>query len=246
MANNDDRTIPATPRRREAARREGLAPTAALPAWAATAGTAILLAPGWARATIPAAAEAVRMAALAAAGGDSGEAPWPLPPGVVLPTVWLVAAAGLAGLVVHSLCDGLAWQPARAGFDLRRIDPIRGLGRIFSRDTLTAIVGATAALVVMAVAVILAARPLVGLVSAGGGIDPAGAAESAWRAAAWLVAGSIVVAAAQWLSARRRFEKRIRMTPQELAEEAKDARSDPRVRLLHSERRRPQSTAGTS
>ena len=52
--------------------------------------------------------------------------------------------------------------------------------------------------------------------------------------------------AAEWLAARWRFEKRIRMTPQELVEEAKDTRSDPRVKLLHQQRRRPQSTVGTS
>jgi len=244
VADQSDRTIPATPRRREAARREGLAPTAALPAWAAAAGTTILLAPGWARATIPAAAEAFR-AAVAASAGGRGEVPWPLPAAMVLPTVWLVAAAGLAGLAVRAACDGFSWQPARAGIDLRRIDPVRGLGRIFSRDTLTAMLGAAVGLALLAVAAMQASRPVVDLLKAGAGIEAVAAVTVAWQAATWLVAGAAVVAAVQWLTARWRFERRIRMTPQELVEEAKDSRSDPRVRLLHQERRRPQPTAGT-
>ena len=245
MADQSDRTIPATPRRREAARREGLTPTAALPAWAAAAGTAILLAPGWAQATIPAAAEVFREAVAAATGGHGG-IPWPLPAAVVLPTVWLVAASSLAGLAVRAVCDGFSWQPARAGFDPRRIDPMRGLARIFSRDTLTALLGAAAALALLAGGAILAGRPVVGLLATGAGIEEAAAATVAWRTAAWLVAGASVVSAAEWLAARWRFEKRIRMTPQELVEEAKDTRSDPRVKLLHQQRRRPQSPVGTS
>jgi len=54
------------------------------------------------------------------------------------------------------------------------------------------------------------------------------------------------VAAGQWALARRRFERRIRMTPQEAVEEAKDMRADPRIRLFHMQRRRPQPTASST
>ncbi|MFM1903163.1 MAG: flagellar biosynthesis protein FlhB [Planctomycetota bacterium] len=236
MADAGDRTIPATPKRREAARREGLAPTAALPAWAAAAGAAILLLPGWARGTIPAAAEAFRAAAGAVVTG--GDIPWPAPLAVIGPTIWLVAASAAAGLAVRAACDGVSWRPERAGFDLRRIDPIRGLGRIFSSGTLVAMLGATAGLGVILFAASLAGRRLFRLLEVGLGIDAAAVGGIAWQALAWLVAGAAVVAAAQWAWARRRFEHRIRMTPQELAEEAKDMQADPRVRLLHQQRSR--------
>ena len=58
MADAADRTLPASPRRREAARRAGMMPAAALPAWAAGAATTLRLLPAWGRATLPAAAVA--------------------------------------------------------------------------------------------------------------------------------------------------------------------------------------------
>jgi flagellar biosynthesis protein FlhB len=45
------------------------------------------------------------------------------------------------------------------------------------------------------------------------------------------VAAAAAVAAAQWGLARLRFEKRIRMTPQEFQEEMKGMEADPKVRL---------------
>ena len=248
MSDADNRTIPATPRRREAARRQGLGATAALPAWAASAGVAILLAPGWARSTIPAAADAFRAAVAAAASGGTADIPWPLTAGVVLPTLWLVAGSAAAGLAVRLAFDGFSWLPGRAAIDLRRIDPLGGLGRIFSRDTLLEIVGNAAALGVLVGAAAVAAQALLPLQSSGPWGDGAAAAATAWQASAWLVAGAGSVAVCQWGLARRRFERRIRMTPQELADEAKDMQADPRVRLFHQQRRRQPaaSTAGTS
>ncbi len=236
MADASDRTIPATPRRREAARREGLAPTAALPAWAAAAGVAVLLLPGWARSTVPAAADAFRASALAIATG--GEIPWPVPLPLVWPTVGLAAASAAAGLAVRAACDGFSWRPDRAGFDLRRIDPIHGFGRIFSFASLGSGVAAACGLGILVAAACLASRPLLELLITGLETDPAAAGAAAWQALVWLVAGAAVVAAAEWILARRRFERRIRMTPQELTEEAKDMQADPRVRLLQQQRRR--------
>jgi len=54
-----------------------------------------------------------------------------------------------------------------------------------------------------------------------------------------------VVAACQWAFARRRFEARIRMTPQEFADEARSMQADPKVRLLQ-QRRPAQPKAGTA
>ena len=44
MSDAADRTIPATPRRRELARRQGFMPMASLPAWVATVATVLLVA----------------------------------------------------------------------------------------------------------------------------------------------------------------------------------------------------------
>jgi flagellar biosynthetic protein FlhB len=240
MSDTAARTLPATPRRREEARRAGMMPTAALPAWAATAATALVLAPAWGRATLPAAAEMLRRVIR---GGVAPDAPVPdlatlVPTAVLLPTVGVVIAAAAAGLAVRFLLDGLTWQPGRAAWDMRRIDPLAGLRRIFSAATLTAALGGALGLAALAGAAWLASGPLVGLLA--GAELPGG--EVAWAAAQAtflaLAAAAAVVAAGQWAVARLRFERRIRMTPQEFTDEAKSMQADPKVRLLQQQRRR--------
>jgi flagellar biosynthetic protein FlhB len=244
MADDSDRVIPATPRRREAARRQGAMPTAALPAWVTTAGTATLLLPVWATTTLPAATGLVRTV-IRAAGDPRPIDPWPGLVAVALPTLAVVVAAAAAGLAVRLLLDGFSWQPARIAPSLRRIDPFAGLARIFSWHTTSAIFGGGLGLTVMAVAAWLAVGPLVGpATQVGIGAEPRVAA-AAWRAAAGLFVAGAVVAIVRWLAARRRFEQRIRMTPEEFADEAKTAQADPKVRLLQQQRRR-QPTAGAA
>lgn len=244
MADASDRTIPATPRRREAARRAGLSAPADLPAWAASAATALALAPWWARATIPAAADGVREAFTATLAGGHA---WPVPGAAILPTLVVVAAAAGAGLVVRFACDGFSWQPGRAAFDPRRIDPMAGLARVFSGTTVATFLAAAAGLAVVVAAAVVAGRPLLAIQATlpePGDLGPL--ASVAWRTLAWVVASAAAVAVAQWLMARRRFEQRIRMTPQEFTEEQKEMQADPRVRLLNQRRAPRPQQAGTS
>ncbi|MFM8734493.1 MAG: EscU/YscU/HrcU family type III secretion system export apparatus switch protein [Pirellulales bacterium] len=240
MADSSDRMIPATPRRREAARREGAMPTAAVPAWVATAGTAVLLLPAWAAATLPAARDLVRTVIAAAGRGD--EPPLPIMP-VALPTIAVIMAAALGGLAVRFLADGFTWQPSRATPLLRRIDPFRGLARIFSIRTLAGVGGASLGLGVLVVAAGAAIGPLLTSSAAGPLSDAGPLAAVAWRSAAWMIAAAAAVAVVRWLLARRRFEQQIRMTPEEFAEEARGAQADPKIRLLQQQRRRQAGAA---
>ena len=68
MADASDRTLPATPRRREAARLQGVVPMAAAPAWIATVAAVVLLLPSWTRATLPAAVSMMRSITYVASG----------------------------------------------------------------------------------------------------------------------------------------------------------------------------------
>jgi flagellar biosynthetic protein FlhB len=244
MADDSDRVIPATPRRREAARRQGAMPTAALPAWVATAGTATLLLPVWAMATMPAAADLVRTA-IRGAGGRQPIDLWPGLIAVALPTTAVVVVAAAAGLTVRFVLDGFSWQPARITPSLRRIDPFAGLSRIFSWRTVTAAIGGGLGLAVMVAAAALAMRPLLGTAGLSAIGDEPRVAAATWRAAAWLFVAAAVVAVVRWLAARRRFEQQIRMTPEEFAEEAKSAQADPKVRMLQQQRQR-QPMAGAA
>lgn len=231
MADTGDRTLPATPRRREAARRAGAMPAATAPAWAAASVTTILLGPAWLRATVPAAAEHLRAAVPAA------EASVVPPASLLLPTVGVVLAAGAAGLAVRLLLDGLSWEPGRAAPDLRRIDPLAGLARIVSVRTVAASLGHALGLAVLVGVAACGAGPLVAVAASGAALDEPGVlAAAAWRPLGWLAAAAAVVACVQWALARRRFEAAIRMTPQEFADESRGLQADPQVRLLQQRR----------
>ena len=241
MADTADRTLPATPRRREAARRAGMMPVAALPAWAAAAATALALLPAWSRATLPAAADMLRDAIRHGVAHPGVPAEWStlVPAAIVLPTLGVVLASAAAALAVRLVLDGLSWEPGRVAPDLQRVDPIAGLWRMFSMATLGTIVGNSLGLGVLVAATVLAARPLVAVLSAADG--PAAGPQVGAAASQTLVALAAVAAAvavAQWGLARLRFERRIRMTPQEFADEAKSMQADPKVRLLQQQRRK--------
>lgn len=240
MADDSERTIPATPRRRELARQEGLMPSAAPLAWAAAAVTAVGLLPAGARATLPAATDLMRHGLTPAAPDDVLAAELRRhAAALALPAACLVVAVAVAALVTRLVCDGLSWQPARIAPRLHRVDPWAGLARIVSSRTLVGGLGSGAGLAVLVAAALLAAGPLVGAV-AGDALDegPARAALAAWRALVCLSLAATAVAGVQYAVARLRFERRIRMTPQEFADELKGLQADPKVRLLLQQSRR--------
>jgi flagellar biosynthetic protein FlhB len=246
MSDAADRTLPASPRRREAARRQGLAPEAAGLAWAATALAGIALAPAWARATLPAAADMLRGCLAAAAAGRPLDWSLALPAALLLPTAGVVLAAAAAGLAVRLLCDGPAWRPERLVPDLRRLDPLAGLRRMFSLNALAAVGGLGLGLALLVAVAAWAADPLAGLVASEAGFDdgtrllPA-AATGLGR----LAVAAAAITLAQWALARRRFEARIRMTPAEAADETRAETAAARVLLLRRDRRR-QPRAGAA
>ncbi|MCX7413588.1 MAG: EscU/YscU/HrcU family type III secretion system export apparatus switch protein [Planctomycetia bacterium] len=240
MADASDRVIPATPRRREAARQQGSMPNAVLLAWVAMITTAVLLLPGWSRAIVPAAIDYFRQSLATAVRGPSAASLEPssiLPMALLIPTAVVVLAAAVAGIVVRVLLDGSAWRLGRAAPAWQRIDPLAGLTRIFSRQTLGALVINACCLGALAAAAVLAAGPLVGLVAAAEGH----ADSDRWLGAVRglllpTVAAAFAIAAGQWGLARLRFEQRIRMTPEEFQTEMKSMEADPKIRLMREKR----------
>jgi flagellar biosynthetic protein FlhB len=244
MGDAADRTIPATPRRRAAARRQGLAPRPHQPAWIAAAVTTLFLLPAWGRATVPAAAEMMREAVARAVSGGTLDAATLLPAAVVLPTLAVIAAASAAGIATRSVLDG-GWGLGRAAFDLRRISPAAGLGRIFAGETLLAAAGHAAGLAVIVVAAALGAWSRGSLLGdATATADPARVAAAALGMLWPPLAAAVVVTVVGQLLAWRRFERRLRMTPEEYAEESRGMQADPKIRLLHRDAtRRPPASA---
>jgi flagellar biosynthesis protein FlhB len=126
---------------------------------------------------------------------------------------------------------------------IRRIDPAAGLARIFSWRTVTACLGGAAGLAVVMAAAAVAIRPLLALTATLP--EAAVLAGMSWRSAAWLFVAAATVAASRWLLARRRFERQIRMTPEEFADETKSSQADPKIKLLQRQRPR-QPAAGAA
>jgi len=240
MSDAADRTIPATPRRRELARRQGFMPLASMPAWVATVATTFLLLPAWAEATFAAATTMLEQA-LSSVGNhtDMRGAAAPLrldvllPARLVLPTLAVVGVAAVVGVMVRMLLDGPTWQPGRVAPALGRISLLAGLSRICSLSTLASIVGHACGLALLVMVAGLSARPLVTVLGSGEvAHDPVRMLFAAQRAILPLVAAAAVVAACSWLVARLRFERRIRMTPQEYADESRSMQANPQVRLM--------------
>jgi len=240
MSDTADRTVPATPRRRELARRQGFMPLASMPAWVATVATTLLLLPAWADATFAAATTMMEQALSSARNHTDmrGAVASPrldilLPAQLVLPTLAVVGAAAVVGVMVRMLLDGPTWQPGRVAPALGRISLVAGLARICSLSTLTSIVGHACGLALLVTVAGLSARPLVMLLGSGEvAHDPVRMFFAAQRAILLLVAAAAVVAACSWVVARLRFERRIRMTPQEYADEARSMQANPQVRLM--------------
>ena len=238
MSDAADRTIPATPRRRELARRQGFMPMASLPAWVATVATTLLLLPAWAEATFAAATVMIQQSArfTTVELESSPRLDGVLPSAVVLPTLALVAVAGAVGLTVRMLLDGPAWRPSRIAPSFDRISLLAGLSRIFSTASLMSLAGHACGLAVMVAAAAVSARPLATVIGSGEvAHEPARLFAAAQQAILPLVAAAALVAAGSWAFSRLRFERRIRMTPQEYADEARSMQADPKVRLMRQQ-----------
>lgn len=235
MGDAAERSIPATPRRRAAAREAGAAPNAALPAFVALVTAAVVLLPGWSRTAIPAAGGVLRdsLAAAFMTPHDSGvDLRLLFPPQVLLPTAALVLAAAGAALCVRFLLDGSAWRIARAAPRWRRIDPFAGTARVLSLATLRAVLWNGLCLAVIVAAAAFATGPLVSLLETSAPILDAAPAIAALRGLlvpVLLAAGA--VAAAQWGVARLAFERRLRMTPEEFKEEMRSLEADPKIKF---------------
>ena len=106
MSDASERTLPATSRRRQLAEREGMLPTAALPAWGAGVAVTVLLLPAWWRATLSAAMSSIHAACAPARLAPQAELDfWPSL-GLVLPTLAVIVVAAGASLAVRLLVDG--------------------------------------------------------------------------------------------------------------------------------------------
>jgi flagellar biosynthesis protein FlhB len=115
-----------------------------------------------------------------------------------------------------------AWQ---------RIDPLAGLARIASWETLVSLCFNTLALVGLVAAAVWSAGPLINFLSVADGSQLAGqAVAGASMTLAPIMGAAALAAVCQWMLAWRKSEQRIRLTPEEFKDELRCLGSDAKVR----------------
>lgn len=231
---SSDRTLPATPRRREQARRRGMLPTSDGIAWIASTIVLMACLPMWLRSMAATLSDQLDGLALTLAEPQAPFAAattrlaWQL----LLPTATVLVAATAAGLGVRLLLDRPGLVPGRlASFE--RIHPVHGLRRLVSRETVTRLVTGLLAAAILAVAMRWAFADVAAHLRSGlpDPREPAsGSLWLAWRGLWGLLAAAGAVAVLQHVLRWRASERRLRMTPEELREEQRLLEANPRIR----------------
>ncbi|MFM8283085.1 MAG: EscU/YscU/HrcU family type III secretion system export apparatus switch protein [Planctomycetaceae bacterium] len=238
-----DRTIPPTPRRREAAWQSGTMPGAAAPAWATGCLVGGLLLPRWLEATAASAASLLERTLPGAVRGDDPLASLPAIAALVWPTVALGAAALATSVAVRVACDGLRWSAARTAFDLRRLDPFAGIARIVAGATIVRILGGALGVLVIGATTLWACADLLTTLAGDAGRSTAASVAAGGRMLLPVATVTWLVAVTGWGWVRRRAERRLWMTPEEFAAERRAAEKDPRIRF-EPRQPSPAQTAG--
>jgi flagellar biosynthesis protein FlhB len=223
----EDKRFDATPSRRERAKREGnVAQSAELNGIAAFAGATL------------AATFAVPFGASAVAELIRDRAAHPLRDGA--PAIWSgiacaallpAAAAAVSGTSISLLQRG----GLRAGglkLEAKRLDPFAGLKRMAGAETVVAIARASLGFVVTLAAVVPLAVEMLGAGSALGAPSAAAALVGtfALRACAAALAVGLAFAVVDYVLARRRWLRGLKMSLHEIKRDAKENEGDPHAR----------------
>ncbi len=167
---------------------------------------------------------------------------------LLLSIVPVVVPLGLLGIAIGLLQNGFRVSTAKLAPDWTRLNPAQGLARIFSRQTLWALVkgllkmgliGAAAAWVIGGQ---LAAYPAMLTVPLGVSLKEAAAMVAAlflWTGGAYL---GIAVLDMGWQYYS--YQQSLRMSTQDLRDEVKDTEGDPRLRGRRREIRRKWARTG--
>jgi len=167
----------------------------------------------------------------------------------LLPVLGLLC---LAGVAVNVLQTGFFFLPQRLSLDFARVNPFGGLGRVFSSANLVNLAFGVVKLIVviaLACAVLYHEREAIGGLTA---LAPSALTFQMVQILFWtalkLGAALFVLAMLDYAYQRWRHERDLRMTPQELREEARNLEGDPqlvsrRKRVQRDISRRRSSTA---
>jgi flagellar biosynthetic protein FlhB len=154
----------------------------------------------------------------------------------------LLGAVALAGVVGNVAQVGFMFATQPLAPDFNRMNPVAGLGRMFSARSAVELAKSVLKVAVVGWVVWAFLRNEQNTVISLGVVDPSQATRLAgdlvWRLCMRACTVLVVIASADYLYQRFQFEKSIRMTKQEVKEEFKRSEGDPLVKSQFRQRHR--------
>ncbi|MCU1655630.1 MAG: type secretion protein [Pseudonocardiales bacterium] len=232
-----ERTEKATPKRRKKARRDGqLGNTPEIGAWLGMLAASFVV-PHVFRSVMNTATSTIIQAGATIRDPDTGRAIAVATSAVrgafsaVLPLAVLVACIGVASVAAQG---GIVVAPKLLKPKFSRLNPLSGIKRMFGPHGAWALVKALLKTTALALVVFLSVRRLVPTVMGSGSLPLASllsiCVSTALSVLRYAAVAGLLMAAADYAVVRRRNNKQLKMTKQEIKEELKSSEGDPRLR----------------
>lgn len=232
---SSERTLPATPRRREQAHRLGLLPVSDTVAWIAAASVLTASLPIWLRSVGETLSSHLaqlpqEMARLQLRPGpQAARFAWQL----IWPTAVLTTLVAATQLGIRLLLDRPRLNFGRLS-SVERMHPLNGLRRIASRETLRLLLSSIIAIAALAVAVRWASTDLLAYayrVTLDPYAEIQGPLWLGWWGLWTMVLTASIIAVIQQIFRWRASERRLRMTAEEMRDEQRMMEADRRIHL---------------
>jgi flagellar biosynthesis protein FlhB len=147
-------------------------------------------------------------------------------------------------LIANLAQVGLVISPEKIEPDLEKLDPSKGLSKLFSMASLVKGLLGMVKVVVLGIIAYLVLRRRVGSITSLGGESLLGAVVTAWdmmgRLSLYLVAMLVLVGIVDYFYQKQKFEKSLKMSKQDIKDEMKREEGDPiikgRIRQLQRDR----------
>lgn len=148
--------------------------------------------------------------------------------------IWLAIVYGTSLVVSFAQTGGLQWASEKQWFDPARLNPIAGLARIFSRRGLVKTITDTAKVAIIGTVAYLffvdRLPALAHLTRLPFPVLGAYAFQEAIFLGYYLASVLVLLGAVDWLFQRFQYERDLRMTRQQVRDEAKDLEGDPQIK----------------
>jgi len=143
-------------------------------------------------------------------------------------------AAGLAGAAGHLMQTGILWSPDKLKPDFSKLNPMKGLARMFGIDSFVQFLKTLLKVVVVGVVCWLVMWPHAHELANLAAMDPMAMLPAAWKLVQALFLAVLALlgltAGADWFWQKHRFMVRMRMTQQEVKDDHKQADGDPHIK----------------